>query len=151
MNHWLMKSEPDVFSIDDLARLKVSGWDGVRNYAARNHMRAMKKGDRVLFYHSNAEPPAIVGEAEVVKEAYPDPTQFDPKNGHYDAASPSGAPRWSQVDVKFVRKFAKTVGLPEIKSLPVLKNMALLKYGRLSVSPVTPAEWKVILKSCGAK
>ena len=148
MNYWLMKSEPEVFSISDLERMKVSGWDGVRNYQARNFMRAMKKGDRALFYHSNADPPAIVGEMDIVREAYPDPTQFDPKNGHYDPDSPPGAPRWSQVDVGFARVFRKSLILDEIKRLKPLQSMVLLKRGRLSVQPVTPKEWERILKLC---
>lgn len=148
MSFWLLKSEPEAFSIDDLARVKVSPWDGVRNYAARNNLRAMKKGDRAFFYHSSVVPSAIVGEIAIVKEAYPDPTQFDPKNAHYDADSSPGAPRWSLVDVKFVRKFAHPLTLPEIKKQPGLKNMALLKYGRLSVQPVTAAEWALVSKLC---
>lgn len=146
MRYWLMKSEPDTFSIDDLKRLGVSGWDGVRNYAARNHMKAMKKGDRAFFYHSSTEPSAVVGELEIVKEAYPDPTQFDAKNDHYDPDSPPAAPRWMQVDVKFVRRFSRPLPLQEIKQTPALKDMALVKYGRLSVQPVTSEEWALVVK-----
>lgn len=148
MNYWLMKSEPEVFSIEDLQRNKTSGWDGVRNYQARNFLRQMRKGDLVLFYHSSADPSSIVGIAEIVREATPDPTQFDPKSMHYDPDSPPGAPRWSQVDVKFVSKFKKPLSLEEIKKIPALKEMVLLKRGRLSVQPVTPSEWKAVLKTC---
>jgi len=150
MNYWLMKSEPEAFSIDDLQRMKVGGWDGVRNYQARNHMRAMKKGDRALFYHSSVNPPAVVGSMEIAREAYPDPTQFDPGNVHHDPKSPRSAPRWSQVDVKFIEKFPKPMPLGKIRETPALKNMVLVKRGRLSVQPVTPSEWNTILKSCRA-
>ncbi len=145
-----MKSEPHVFSIDDLKRAGTAGWDGVRNYQARNFLRAMKKGDRALFYHSNAEPPSIVGLMEIVEEAAPDPTQFDPKNGHYDPDSPPDAPRWSWVKVRYLKTFPKPLPLDEIKATPPLKNMVLIKRGRLSVQPVEPAEWGAILKRCGA-
>ena len=146
MNYWLMKSEPEVFSIDDLARAraKTTGWDGVRNYQARNILRSMKACDLAFYYHSNAEPPGVAGVVKVVREAYPDPTQFDPEDGHYDAGSPKDAPRWWQVDVQFVEKLKRLVSLDQIRSEPRLKGMVLLKSGRLSVQPVTPAEWKVI-------
>src|SRR5687768_17408714 len=106
MNYWLMKSEPEVFSIDDLARAKgrTTAWDGVRNYQARNFLRSMKAGDLAFYYHSNAEPSAVAGIVEIAREAYPDPTQFDPKDGHYDPDSHKDAPRWWQVDVRFVEK-----------------------------------------------
>lgn len=143
---WLMKSEPDVFSIDDLARKRVSGWDGVRNYQARNFMRAMRKGDRVLFYHSNAEPPGVAGVAEVAREAYPDPTQFDRKSQYYEPRATPDAPVWYQVDVKFVSKLPRLVPLDELRGMPALKDMALLKRSRLSVQPVAPAEWDAILR-----
>jgi predicted RNA-binding protein with PUA-like domain len=148
MNYWLMKSEPDVFSIDHLRKQKIGGWDGVRNYQARNFIRAMKKKDRVLFYHSNAKPSGIAGIMEVAREAYPDPTQFDPQNKHYDPGSPPNAPRWSQVDVKFLKTFRKILPLDEIRGVPALQGMVLLKRGRLSVQPVTAAEWRVILRMC---
>jgi predicted RNA-binding protein with PUA-like domain len=149
MAYWLMKSEPDVFSIDDLKRKGVAGWDGVRNYQARNFMRAMKTGDQVLFYHSSTKPSAIVGIMEIVKEAYPDPTQFDPKNDHYDSDSLPENPRWSQVDVKYVRTFAQALSLDAIRKMTALQNMVLLKRGRLSVQPVTAGEWKLILSLGG--
>lgn len=143
-----MKSEPSAFSIDDLARSpkRTTGWDGVRNYQARNYMRSMAVGDRVLFYHSNAEPPAIVGIAEVVKIAYPDPTQFDKRDTHYDAASDPAAPRWEMVDIKFVQKFSAPLALDRLRRESRLKGMALLQKGsRLSVQPVTEVEWTHIL------
>src|SRR4051812_35140932 len=105
MAYWLMKSEPDTFSIDDLRKLGVAGWDGVRNYQARNNLRAMRKGDQALFYYSSVDVPAIVGVMEIVREAYPDPSQFDPKSDYYDPASKPDAPRWVQVDVRFGKAF----------------------------------------------
>lgn len=146
MSYWLMKSEPDAFSIDDLQRKGVAGWDGVRNYQARNNLRAMKKGDFALFYHSSVQPPAIVGEMGIAREAYPDPSQFDPKSDYFDADSPPNAPRWVQVDVRFKRKFPRALPLPEIKALVPLRNMLLLTRGRLSVTPVTPMEWEEIMR-----
>jgi predicted RNA-binding protein with PUA-like domain len=146
--YWLMKSEPSVFSIDDLmkAPAQTTCWDGVRNYLARNFMRSMSVGDQVLFYHSNADPPALVGIAEVVKTAYPDPTQFDRKHKHYDPASDPARPRWEMVDIKYVRKFARPLTLNELRKETKLKGMVLLQKGsRLSVQPVSPSEWKHIL------
>ena len=125
-----MKSEPDVFSIDDLRRKNVAGWDGVRNYQARKFMRAMRKGDCALFYHSSVIPPAIVGLMEIVKEAYPDST--------------AEGPGWDQVDVKFIKAFPRPLTLDEIKRTPALQAMKLLKNSRLSVQPVTPAEWTLL-------
>src|SRR5471032_1385517 len=142
--HWLMKSEPDVFSIDDLAKKGVAGWDGVRNYQARNFMKDMKVGDRVFFYHSNALPPGIAGVAEVAKLAYPDPTQFDPKAGHHDPKAHPDAPIWFQVDLRFVKKFPRFLSLDELRGTPALAGMPLFNRSRLSVQPVTPAQWKTI-------
>jgi predicted RNA-binding protein with PUA-like domain len=147
--HWLMKSEPDVFSIDDLAKKGTAGWDGVRNYQARNFMKAMKVGDRVFFYHSNALPPGVAGEAEVAKLAYPDPTQFDPKAGHYDPKAHPEQPIWFQVDLRFVRKFPRLLSLDELRGVPALAGMPLFNRSRLSVQPVTPAQWKVIVTLAG--
>jgi predicted RNA-binding protein with PUA-like domain len=146
MHYWLMKSEPEAFSIEDLRKQKVAGWDGVRNYQARNYLRYMRKGDLALFYHSSAKPSAIAGVAEIVREAYPDPTQFDPKSVHYDPASTPGSARWDQVDVRFVKAFARPLSLEAIRGIPVLRDMVLLKRGRLSVQPVTPFEWRVLEK-----
>jgi predicted RNA-binding protein with PUA-like domain len=154
MRHWLLKTEPETFSFDDLARApkKTTGWNGVRNYQARNFLRdSLKKGDRVLVYHSNADPPAVVGIAEVVREGYPDPTQFDPKDDHYDPDSPKDQPRWFQVDVKAVQKLKRAVSLDEIRSVKALSKMALVQRGqRLSVQPVTPEEFDCIVELGGA-
>lgn len=147
--HWLMKSEPDVFSIDDLAkaRKQTTGWDGVRNFQARNLLRdEIAVGDGVLYYHSSVDPPAVVGLARVVKAGYPDPTQFDPKSDYYDAGSKPDAPRWFSVDIAFDRKLARPVTLPELRADPALADMVLLRRGsRLSVQPVSAAEWKRIV------
>jgi len=133
-----MKSEPDVFSIEHLAKKRVAGWDGVRNYQARNFMRAMRKGDLAFFYHSNATPPAIVGLMEIVREAYPDPTNQHPTQS------------WDQVDVRFREIFSRPLSLPEVRASPVLSGMMLIQRSRLSVQPVTPAEWAFILRKVSA-
>ena len=150
MNYWLMKSEPEEFSIDDLKNRpkKTEPWDGVRNYQARNMMRDdMKKGDLAFFYHSNCDEIGIVGIMEVVKEGYPDPTAFDPNDKHYDPKSDPDNPRWIHVDVKYKRKFKRTITLSELKEHQALENMRLLQKGnRLSVMPVTKKEWDYILK-----
>ena len=148
-HYWLMKSEPEVFSIDDLARSpkQTTSWDGVRNYQARKFMRAMKVGDQILFYHSNANPPSVVGIAEVVKTAYPDATQFDKRDSHYDPASSPDQPRWDMVDIRFVRKFLAPLSLDLLRAKPSLKGMELLRKGsRLSVQPVRAAEWNEIIR-----
>ena len=147
---WLIKSEPSEFSIDDLGKSKNQTvyWDGVRNYQARNFIRdEMKMGDKVLFYHSNAEPNAIVGICEVVREAYSDHTQFDPKHNHYDPKADKKNPTWFMVDIKLEKKFKKQVNLEVIKSNPKLSKMRLVQRGnRLSVMPVTKDEYEEILK-----
>ena len=146
--YWLMKSEPLVFSIDDLAWApkRTTCWDGVRNYQARNFMRAMRPGDRVLFYHSNANPPAIVGIAEVAATAYSDPTQFERSHKHFDPASDPKAPRWDMVDIRHVRTFDAPISLDFLRTDKALAGMALLQKGsRLSVQPVTPSEWAHIM------
>jgi predicted RNA-binding protein with PUA-like domain len=130
-----MKSGPDVFSIEDLRRENVAGWDGVRNYQARNFMRAMRKGDLAFFYHSNTEPPAIAGLMEIIQEAHPDPTSEE-----------SG---WDQVKVKFVKAFPRPLSLDDIKRIPSLRTMVLLRHSRLSVQPITPSEWKCLIKILG--
>ena len=147
MRHWLMKSEPDDFSIDDLARAGTEPWSGVRNYQARNFMRQMKVGDGVLFYHSSCAEPGVAGLATVASEAYPDPTQFDPRSDYHDPKSTRVEPRWSLVDVAFERKLARTIGLDEIRTLEEkLGEFALLQRGtRLSVLPVTATQRKLIL------
>lgn len=144
-----MKSEPDVFSIDDLARRKTGGWDGVRNYQARNFMKDMKVADRVLFYHSNAFPSGIAGVAEVCRTAYPDPTQFDEKDAHYDPKAAPNKPIWFQVDLRFIAKFSHFIPLDELRGVPELSDMMLFKRPRLSVQPVTPGQWKMIVKRGG--
>ena len=148
-NYWLMKSEPDVFSIDDLAREKSTHWDGVRNFKARNNMMEMKVGDGVFFYHSNADPKAIVGIARVCKESYPDFTQFDKKSKYYFPRATKEKPYWFMVDIEFVRKM-EPQSLSELREVADLESMALLKKGqRLSVQTVTPEEWNVVCKLAG--
>jgi predicted RNA-binding protein with PUA-like domain len=145
--HWLMKSEPDTFSIDDLKRRKREPWDGVRNYQARNFMRdGMRVGDKVFFYHSNCAEPGISGIAAVASEAYPDPSQFDPKSAYFDPASSHDKPRWMLVEVKFVRKLKRVITLEELKTQPALADMPLVRKGnRLSVMPVSAEDWAFIL------
>lgn len=146
--YWLMKSEPDAFSIDDLQKVGVEPWNGVRNYQARNHMRQMQVGDGVLFYHSSCAVPAVVGIAKVASVAYPDPTQFDPKSDYFDAKSTREEPRWSLVDVAFERKLKRAIPLEEIKQHAdaLGEGFALTQRGsRLSVSPVSAAQWKLLL------
>ena len=151
--YWLMKSEPDEFSIDDLARAprKTTAWFGVRNYQARNYMRdEMRVGDGVLFYHSSCEVPGIAGLAQVASAPYPDPSQFDRKSPYHDAKSPKDAPRWILVDVKLVKK-TRVMPLDELRTYPELEEMVVLKRGnRLSITPVTPAQWRFIAKKLGA-
>ncbi len=144
MAYWLLKSEPNSYSIDDLEKEGVDHWDGVRNYQARNHLRAMKVGDQCFFYHSVVDPTGIVGVCEVAKEAYPDHTQFDPDSKYFDPKATPEKPRWYMPDVKFVRKFARIVTLKELRQVPGLEDMVLLNRGRLSVQPVTEQEWKII-------
>ena len=146
---WLMKSEPNVFSIDDLRRAErqTTCWDGVRNYQARNFLRDdIKTGDGVLYYHSNVEPVGIAGEAVVVRDGYPDYTAFDPDDVHHDPKSDPQNPTWYMVDVKFVRACEDGITLKRLKSLPALRLMLVVQRGqRLSVQPVTAAEWRVIM------
>jgi predicted RNA-binding protein with PUA-like domain len=148
MRYWLMKSEPAEFSIDDLvaAPKQSTAWFGVRNYQARNFMRDdMKLGDQALFYHSSCPQPGVCGIVEVCKLAYPDATQFDPKSDYYDPKSTRDNPRWLHVDVKLVRK-TRLIGLDELRKHKALADMVILKRGnRLSITPVTPAEWKYVL------
>lgn len=142
-----MKSEPDVFSIDDLKKKNKSGWDGVRNYQARNFMRdEMKKGDLILFYHSSCEIPGIAGIAKVAKESHPDPTQFDRKSEYYDPKSAEDNPRWFMVEVEFVEKFDAIIPLSKLKEEKQLAKMPVVQKGsRLSINPVTEFEFKHIL------
>ena len=151
MNHWLLKSEPDSFSIDSLRKApkQTSAWDGVRNYQARNTLRdSMKKGDLAFFYHSSCAVPGIAGIVSVVKEGYPDETAFDPRDHHYDADSERDAPRWFVVDVKLVRKLDRIITLEELKrhAAKQLEDFVLLRRGnRLSVMPVAQKDWDFIL------
>ena len=150
--YWLVKSEPEVFSFDDLLKApkKTTGWDGVRNHAARNFLRdGMKIDDQVFFYHSMSNPQAIVGICEVVKEGYPDPTALDPKHENYDPDSHRDDPTWFAVDLRAVAPLAHPVTLPEIKKRQELAEMAVLRIGRLSVSPVTAKEWATIVAMGG--
>lgn len=149
--YWLMKSEPEVYSIDDLERDRSTHWDGVRNYKARNNMRDMRIGDEVLYYHSNANPPGVVGVARVCREAYPDPSQFDKKSRYYDAKSKPEDPRWSLVDIEFAAKLPKVVSLEDVKRDTALAEMELVRYGRLSVQAVTKAEFDRVRKMAGSK
>ena len=147
MQYWLIKSEPDAFSINDLAKAKkkTTHWEGVRNYQARNFLRAMKKGDLALFYHSNAEPSAVAGVVEVVREAYPDASAWDPRSEYHDPKASPENPVWSMVDVKLVEIFSREVPLDELRGVKSLAGMELLRRGsRLSVHPVTPAEFRTI-------
>ena len=154
VRHWLMKSEPDEFSIDDLAAAprKTTAWFGVRNYQARNFMRdGMHPGDRAFFYHSSCPEPGIAGICEVASTAYPDATQFDAKSDYYDPKSTPEAPRWLNVDVKLVRKI-RLVHLAELREEPRLAGMRILQRGnRLSITPVTPEEWDVVLELAARK
>ena len=146
--YWLVKSEPGVFSFEDLLRSLncTTHWDGVRNFAARNFLRdGMKLGDRIFFYHSMADPQAIVGICEVAREGYPDHTAFDRKHPGFDAESGADAPQWYMVDVRAVAQFTRPVTLPEIKARRELADMALLRIGRLSVTPVRAKEWETIV------
>ncbi|MBX3041447.1 MAG: EVE domain-containing protein [Bdellovibrionaceae bacterium] len=150
-SYWLMKSEPDVYSIDHLKKDKTTWWEGVRNYQARNFMmNGMKPGDEVLFYHSNAEPPGVAGLAEITKEAAPDTAQFDPKSEYYDEKSTKANPRWMCVQVGFKAKFKDIVSLNDLREEKALAEMLVLKKGqRLSVQPVTKAEFEKIKKMGG--
>ena len=147
MAYWLMKSEPDAYSIDDLSNDGRDMWDGIRNYQARNMMRDdMKIGDEIFFYHSNCKEPGIVGIAKVASKPYPDPTQFDKKSRYFDAKSDKASPRWLLVDVAFVRKLARNISLTEIKAQKSLEDMILTRKGnRLSIMPVSKKHWTRIL------
>jgi predicted RNA-binding protein with PUA-like domain len=152
---WLVKTEPDCFSIHDLAKQpkQTTCWSGVRNYQARNFMRdEMKLGDRVLVYHSSADPPAVVGIATVVREAYPDPTAWDKNDDHFDPASTPDNPRWVMVDLRLEQIFKEPLPLESLRKIPALKDMELLRRGsRLSVQPVRKSEFEAIQELAGAK
>jgi len=147
MQHWLIKSEPEVFSIHDLAKAKkrTTHWEGVRNYQARNFLRSMKLRDLALYYHSNAEPSAVAGIVEIVREAYPDASAWDPRSDYHDPKASPDNPIWSMVDVKLVEIFPREIPLEELRSVKALAGMELLRRGsRLSVHPVTPAQFRTI-------
>ena len=145
MAYWLMKSEPDVFGYDDLVRVKREGWDGIRNYQARNFLREMRKGDQAIFYHSNATPPGVAGVAKIVKEAEPDPTQFDPTTKYFDEGSNPADPRWDWVTVAPAKRL-RFIPLDELRTMPELAECRLLARGnRLSVMPLSDAEFEAIV------
>ena len=149
MNYWLFKTEPNLYSIDDLAACSGGRdcWDGIRNYQARNLLRdEVKVGDQVFFYHSSCKDIGIAGSMKVVKAAYPAPGQFDSKNKYFDPKATTDNPRWFSVDVQFVEKFPELVSREALKNNPALSNMVLLKKGRLSIQPVTSKEWQAIMK-----
>ena len=146
---WLLKTEPDTFSIDDLKRKGTAPWDGVRAFAARNRLREMQVGELALVYHSSTKPTAVVGIARVCREAYPDPSQHDPKSEYYDEKSDPANPRWSMVDVEYVAHLPRAVTLEEIKQEPALREMVLLKRARLSVQPVTRGELETLVAMGG--
>ncbi|WP_231758695.1 EVE domain-containing protein [Microbulbifer elongatus] len=149
MSYWLFKSEPDEYSLDDLKAEPghVGRWDGIRNYQARNFLRdEVEEGDGVLFYHSACKVPAIVGTAQVVRAAYPDPAQFDPESKYFDPKATAEKPRWFCVDIRWQSEFARPLPLKEIKQNPALAEMVLVKQGRLSIQPVSESEWRLLLK-----
>lgn len=146
MAYWLMKSEPDCFGIDDLKKEGTGMWEGCRNYTVRNFLRdQMAPGDKAFFYHSSVDPVGIAGTMEIVGKGYPDPTQFDPESEYFDEKSPKDNPRWFVRDVKFVKKFKRIVPLSELRTIPGLQDMQVLKKGQmLSITPVTEDEWKIV-------
>ncbi|WP_428623607.1 EVE domain-containing protein [Sedimenticola sp.] len=151
--YWLMKSEPDAYSIDDLKRDKIEHWDGIRNYQARNFMmRDMSPGDEILFYHSSCKVPGVVGLARVCKNAYPDFTSWNPDSKYFDPKSTPEKPRWFMVDVEYVRKFPKVISLDQIRQTPSLEGMRLLQKGnRLSIMPLSEQEYKTICELAGVR
>lgn len=150
MAKWLVKSEPSTYSIDDFKSEKKTLWEGVRNYQARNFLREMKRGERVLFYHSNADEIGIVGVGKVSKEAMPDPSQFDRKSDYYDEGSSEASPRWFCPELQFLKKFPSTITREDLSSNKALREMVILKKGsRLSVTPVTEDEYQEICAMAG--
>jgi predicted RNA-binding protein with PUA-like domain len=146
MRYWLLKSEPDVYSIDDLARDATTHWDSIRNFQARNLIRdEMKPGDRAFFYHSSAKPPGVAGIVEIASEGYPDPSARDPKSDYHDPAATDDDPRWYMIDVRFVRKLPRLVPLDELRANPALADMVLLRRSRLSVQPVEKKHFDAIV------
>ena len=149
--YWLAKSEPNTYSIDDLARDGSTCWEGVRNYSARNNMRAMSESDLVFFYHSNANPPGVTGIAKVKREAYPDRFAWNKRSKYYDEKSPKDKPRWFMVDLEFVEKLVRLVSLDELKQTKGLEDMVVIKRGRLSVQPVAKKEFDIVKRLAGLK
>ena len=150
MAYWLMKTEPDAFSLQDLQRRGQEPWDGIRNYQARNFLRSMQTGDEVFIYHSRVPAPGIVGTAEVVCAAYPDPTQFDPQSKYYDPASHPDRPRWDLVEVAYRRTFAQGIALDTLRTIPEFSDSPLIRKGnRLSILPITSSQWQYILQRAG--
>lgn len=146
---WLLKSEPDTYSIDDLQRDGRAPWDGVRNFSARNRLREMAEGELALFYHSSTRPTGVVGLCRVARAAYPDPGQFDPKSPYYDPKATPEKPRWSMVDVEYVEHLPQMVTLEQIKGEAALADMILLRRARLSVQPVTPPQFEHVVAMGG--
>src|ERR1043165_6589309 len=146
MQYWLMKTEPDVFSIETLRQKQVAPWDGVRNYQARNHMRSMQVGDKVLFYHSSAEPSGVAGLAEVARTAYPDHTSWDPKSDYFDAKSTPQKPLWDMVDVRWVKTFKNFLPLGDLRQVAALSDMILFQRSRLSVQPVEKKHYDLLVR-----
>ncbi|MBN6741394.1 EVE domain-containing protein [Acidithiobacillus sp. MC6.1] len=150
MAYWLMKTEPDAFSLQDLQQRGQEPWDGIRNYQARNFLRSMQIGDGVFIYHSRVPVPGIVGTAEVVSTAHPDPTQFDPQSNHYDPASSLQQPRWDLVDVAYRRTFAHHIALDSLRTMPEFLDSPLIRKGnRLSILPITVSQWHHVLQCAG--
>ncbi|MHB8250364.1 MULTISPECIES: EVE domain-containing protein [Acidithiobacillus] len=150
MPYWLMKTEPDAFSLQDLQRRGQEPWDGIRNYQARNFLRSMQTGDEVFIYHSRVPVPGIVGTAEVVCAAYPDPTQFDPQSKYYDPASHPDRPRWDLVEVAYRRTFAHGIALDILRTVPEFSASQLIRKGnRLSILPITSSQWQYVLQCAG--
>lgn len=150
MKYWLLKSEPNTYSISDLERDGETSWEGVRNYSARNNMRAMEVGDLGLFYHSNANPPGVAGICKIKREAYPDHYAWNTRSKYYDEKSPKEKPRWFMVDVQYVKSFDELVPLDRVKDTKALREMVLVKHGRLSVQPVKKSEFAAIVKMAKA-
>lgn len=151
VQYWLMKSEPFVFSIDDLARRKEAEWDGVRNYQARNNLRKMRRGDLILFYHSSVIPPCVAGLARVTKEAYPDPSQWDKKSEYFDSRATQQKPLWDMINVEFVEKFPACVSRDALRANPALREMIVVRHTRLSVQPVAPKHFDIVKEMASSR
>jgi predicted RNA-binding protein with PUA-like domain len=145
-SYWLLKTEPDTYSIDDLEREGVAHWEGVRNPMAGINLRNMRVGDLALFYHSSCDPPGAAGICEVVRDPYPDHFAWDESSRYFDKRSNPDKPRWFMPDVKFVEKFERLITLKELRATPGLEDMTVVRFGRISVTPVTPGEWAIVMK-----